>query len=74
MRRCALTLWLMGLAWLLGVGVAVTCADMPEQIGRVLGAIAAARRAGREMVDDGFAFSFKVYPVKAAKAGSEATK
>lgn len=39
MRRCAFALWLMGLAWLLGVGVAVTCADMPEQIGRVLGAI-----------------------------------
>ena len=38
MRRCALTLWLAGLAWLLGVGVAVACADMPEQIGRVLGA------------------------------------
>ena len=29
--------------------------------------IAAARRAGREMVDYGFAFSFKIYPVKAAK-------
>lgn len=39
MRRCALTLWLMGLAWLLGVGVAVAFADMPEQTGRVLGAI-----------------------------------
>jgi nitrate/nitrite transporter NarK len=39
MKRCALTLWLLGLAWLLGVGVAVTCADMPEQTGRVLGAI-----------------------------------
>jgi hypothetical protein len=39
MKRCALALWLMGLAWLLGVCVAVACADMPEQIGRALGAI-----------------------------------
>lgn len=39
MKRCAFALWLAGLAWLLGVCVAVACADMPEQAGRVLGAI-----------------------------------
>lgn len=39
MKRCAFALWLIGLAWFLGVGMAVACADMPEQIGRVLGAI-----------------------------------